>query len=515
MADQSAGSSEALAPFDMDESTRLLIQDEPEERSFSYEDLPPLPVSWKMHFAARLKEIVGLSVAVTAAIVVLLVPFMEDNPGARRCLALTLFVAVLWSTTALPPFVTAFCIPFFVVALSILPFPATTAATTISMAFFDPVILLFLGGLTFAAALDKYQLNQRLALLVLRVAGPKPIWNLAALMGLSYFLSMWVTNVAASVVAVSIAKPIIDKLPRSDPYSKGMLIGIATACNTGGMSTPIASPQNAIAVLWVTKASNGLNNISFVRWMGYAVPVSLTLSIIAWLFLYWLFRPHCKRVPLDQDTKLPPMTYVHYYILVIVILTIAGWCTFSFTENASGNLGIISLFPIVAFYSVGILTKSDYERMSWSVLTLIGGGVAIGVAATQSQLLDILSDGLASLVGGSGAWVVSAAFVGLMAVISNFLPHSVVGIIVLPVVAKTGVSIGREILVVMMAGIMNSGASCLPVSSFPNANSFAQKRSGETEEVLTTMDYIKSGVPNLVACAAVLLSMGYGLFGAF
>ena len=180
-----------------------------------------------MHFAARLKEIVGLSVAVTAAIVVLLVPFMEDNPGARRCLALTLFVAVLWSTTALPPFVTAFCIPFFVVALSILPFPATTAATTISMAFFDPVILLFLGGLTFAAALDKYQLNQRLALLVLRVAGPKPIWNLAALMGLSYFLSMWVTNVAASVVAVSIAKPIIDKLPRSDPYSK---VGLWSPC---------------------------------------------------------------------------------------------------------------------------------------------------------------------------------------------------------------------------------------------------------------------------------------------
>ena len=440
---------------------------------------------------------------------------MEYNPGARRCLAVTLFVAVLWSTTALPPFVTAFCIPFLVVALRILPFPATSAATTISMAFFDPVILLFLGGLTFAAALDKYQLNQRLALMVLRVAGPKPIWNLAALMGLSYFLSMWVTNVAASVVVVSIAKPIVDKLPKSDPYSKCMLIGIATACNTGGMSTPIASPQNAIAVLWVVKASNGQQAISFVTWMGYAVPVSLLLTIFAWGFLYWLYRPHCDRVPLDQDTKLPPMSYVHYFILTVVVITILGWCTFSFTQNASGNLGVISLFPIVAFYSVGILTKADYEKMSWSVLTLIGGGVAIGVAATQSQLLLILSNGLADLVGGSGAWVVSAAFVGLMAIISNFLPHSVVGIIVLPVVATTGVNIGREKLVVMMAGLMNSGASCLPVSSFPNANSFAQKRPGETEEVLATMDYIKSGVPNLIACAAVLLSVGYGLFSAF
>lgn len=89
-----------------------------------------------------------------------------------------------------------------------------------------------------------------------------------------------------------------------------------------------------------------------------------------------------------------------------------------------------------------------------------------------------------------------------------------------------------------MAGLMNSGASCLPVSSFPNANSFAQRRTGEKDEVLTTWDYIKSGVPmvctkkeimtvflnkffekktkkQLLMCAGVLLSMGYGLFQAF
>lgn len=55
----------------------------------------------------------------------------------------------------------------------------------------------------------------------------------------------------------------------------------------------------------------------------------------------------------------------------------------------------------------------------------------------------------------------------------------------------------------------------LPVSSFPNANSFAQKRSGEKDEVLTSMDFIKSGVPLLIICAALLLSLGYVLFQAF
>jgi di/tricarboxylate transporter len=177
-------------------------------------------VSFGSHVFSHLKELIGLGVATLGAITVLFLPIFEQQEGAKRCLALVVFVAVCWSTTALPPFVTAFTIPFLAVTMSILPFPATSAATTISMAFFDPVILLFLGGLTFAAALDKYKLNQRLALLILRLAGDKPIWNLAALMGLCYFLSMWVTNVAASVVGVSIAKPIIDKLHKSDPYAK-------------------------------------------------------------------------------------------------------------------------------------------------------------------------------------------------------------------------------------------------------------------------------------------------------
>jgi phosphate transporter len=255
----------------------------------------PKQLSLGVHVRAHLKELIGLAVATILGFVVLFLPIFGDQEGAKRCLSLVVFVAVCWSTTALPPFVTAFTIPFLVVTLSILPFPATTAATTISMAFFDPVILLFLGGLTFAAALDKYKLNQRLALLVLRVAGDKPIWNLAALMGLCFFLSMWVTNVAASVVGVSIAKPIIDKLQKNDPYAKAMLLGICTACNTGGMATPIASPQNAIAVLWVQRSTNGLEQISFVSWMGYAVPPSLLLTVIYWLFLYWMFRPHVRR----------------------------------------------------------------------------------------------------------------------------------------------------------------------------------------------------------------------------
>jgi hypothetical protein len=55
----------------------------------------------------------------------------------------------------------------------------------------------------------------------------------------------------------------------------------------------------------------------------------------------------------------------------VVLLTIIGWCTFQWTESVTGNLGIISVFPIVTFYASGILVKSDYESLSWAVRILL------------------------------------------------------------------------------------------------------------------------------------------------
>jgi hypothetical protein len=36
------------------------------------------------------------------------------------------------------------------------------------------------------------------------------------------------------------------QLPPGDPYAKALLLGIAFSNNIGGMTTPIASPQNVV-----------------------------------------------------------------------------------------------------------------------------------------------------------------------------------------------------------------------------------------------------------------------------
>lgn len=64
--------------------------------------------------------------------------------------------------------------------------------------------MLLLGGFTIAAALSKYDIARRMALVVLSKAGSKPGMVLLANMFVSMFLSMWISNVASPVLCYSI-----------------------------------------------------------------------------------------------------------------------------------------------------------------------------------------------------------------------------------------------------------------------------------------------------------------------
>ena len=51
-----------------------------------------------------------------------------------------------------------------------------------------------------------------------------------------------------AVLCTSAVLPLILKMPPESRFPKALLLGIAFANNIGGMTTPVASPQNAIAL---------------------------------------------------------------------------------------------------------------------------------------------------------------------------------------------------------------------------------------------------------------------------
>ena len=163
---------------------------------------------------------------------VLYTPILE-KPEQQNCLALLVFVSLLWATEvcampihpvrvlhqanisflqAIPLFVTSLTIPFFCVVLRVVHsevdssvrLDSKEAAKFIFSAMWTPVIMLLLGGFTLAAALSKCRIDKHLATFVLSKAGTQPRTVILANMFVAAFASMLISNVAAPVLCFSI-----------------------------------------------------------------------------------------------------------------------------------------------------------------------------------------------------------------------------------------------------------------------------------------------------------------------
>lgn len=140
---------------------------------------------------------------------------------AKRSLALTLFVITLWVTEVIPIWATALMIPILVVwGKTVESASASSLADYVYEYIFSNTVFLALGAFTMSAALTKYQLSDRLAHMILSRVGRKPWVICLTVMFVGLFLCMFVSNVAAPTVCLSVIRPILNDLPVGDPYVK-------------------------------------------------------------------------------------------------------------------------------------------------------------------------------------------------------------------------------------------------------------------------------------------------------
>ena len=51
------------------------------------------------------------------------------------------------------------------------------------------------------------------------------------------------------------------------------------------------------------------------------------------------------------------MTWKQVYIVLVSVLTVGLWCFNSKLQGLLGEMGVIAIFPLVAFFGFGILSK--------------------------------------------------------------------------------------------------------------------------------------------------------------
>jgi phosphate transporter len=151
-------------------------------------------------------------IVISSIFVLLLFLQIMELPEQQNCLALVVFVSMLWATEAIPLFVTSLLVPFLAVILRVVRsdqkphnrLDSKSAASYVFGSMWTPVIMLLLGGFTIAAALSKYNIAKMMATQVLSKAGTRPRTVLLTTMFVAMFASMWISNVAAPVLCYSI-----------------------------------------------------------------------------------------------------------------------------------------------------------------------------------------------------------------------------------------------------------------------------------------------------------------------
>lgn len=253
-------------------------------------------------------------------------------------------------------------------------------------------------------------------------------------------------------------------LPSGSDMSKAVIMGIALASNIGGMLSPIASPQNVVAVgIMVPEPGWG-------QWFFIVIPVGVVSILLIWILLLVTFRP-------GRGTTIVPIRQLHddftgvqWFVSAVTVATIALWCASHQLEPVFGDMGVIALIPIVLFFGVGILTKEDFNNFPWTIIILAAGGLSLGKAVKSSGLLDTVAVAISHRVEGMSLYGVLVVFSCLILVIATFISHTVAALIILPLVYDVGASMEEPHpnLLVMAGVLMCSAAMALPTSGFPN-----------------------------------------------
>lgn len=408
------------------------------------------------------------------------------NASAKGVLATVAWVGIWWITEAIPIYVTA------LLPLILFPLSGGLSLSETATSFGHKYIFLYMGGFILAIAIEKWNLHKRIALTIINLIGTNVINIILGFMLSTAFLSMWISNTAATVIILPIAMAIVTQLndnPETEVnenriFGKALMLGIAYSASIGGISTLIGTPTNLV-LAGVVQTTFG-KEITFSEWFVLGFPIAICLLFLCWYYLtHFAFSFKQKEFPGGRKEialrlkALGKLGYEEKMVLVVFAITAFAWIARSFllqklvpamddTIIAMATVIILFLLP-TSKKGKNLLSWEDAVKLPWGILLLFGGGLTLAVGFDQS--------GLALWIGERMSALEVLPFVLLLLVliaIVNFMTEITSNIattaILLPVLVSLAPVLNVHPYYLMIAATL--AASCafmLPVATPPNA----------------------------------------------
>lgn len=417
----------------------------------------------------------------------------------QRTIAIFVFAALMWMFEVIPTWTTSVLI-IVIMLLTIsdssiwfmkgrgVPSEMGTFVSYKSLlaTFADPVIMLFLGGFILAIAATKVGLDVQLARVLLWPFGKKPKFVLLGFLLVIGLFSMFMSNTATAAMMLAFLAPVLKTLPADGKGRIGLALAIPIAANLGGIGTPIGTPPNAIALSYLNDTLHV--GIGFGDWMLVMIPYVIVMLLISWGLLLWLFPFKAKTIELNitGNAKRTPQTY-------IVWITFAATILLWMLDKVTGiNSNVVAMIPVGVFCVTGIIGKEELKEINWSVLWMVAGGIALGVAMNATGLAEHLVEAIPF-----GQWMpvvvlIASGFLGYF--ISNFISNTAAANLIVPILSAVGVGMGSSLdpvggVKTLLVGVAlsTSLAMLFPISTPPNAIA-------HSTGLLTTKDMTKVGL---------------------
>jgi sodium-dependent dicarboxylate transporter 2/3/5 len=490
-----------------------------------------------------LKQQIGLAAGAVLALALLIFGDLQPgNPAVTRCAAVAVLMAVWWITEAIPIPATA------LLPVALFPLLGVMKGKAAAGLYFNHIIFLFIGGFIIALAMERWGLHRRIALKIILLIGAGRSRIMLGFMVATFFLSMWISNTATTMMMVPMAMAIIVKMKdnfgaeKINRFAVGLLISIAYAASIGGTATLIGTPPNLAFSRILTIAFPNAPEISFAQWMIFGVPFAVVFLFIAWIILTRFFVHRGPKLMADvsifrqEQRSLGPMKYEEKVILVLFALVAFLWLFRKSIAFGSFTLpGWSSLFPVPAFIDdgtiaitialflfiipskskingrrTGLMNWETAVKLRWGIVILFGGGFALASGFVESGLAAYLGDQLAGLKQLAPLIIVIAVCT-MLTFLTEITSNTATTEIFLPILAALAVAVNINPLFLMIPATLS--ASCafmLPVATPPNAIIFG------TGEVRIP-DMMRVGIfinlIGIVLITAAIYLLGIHVFG--
>ncbi|KAB5548694.1 hypothetical protein PHYPO_G00058510 [Pangasianodon hypophthalmus] len=273
----------------------------------------------------------------------LILPLPLSYPSSEaNCGYVIILMALYWCTECIPLAITA------LLPVILFPFLGIMESGKVCVLYMKDTNMLFVGGLVVAIAVEHWNLHKRIALGVLLLVGVRPALLMLGFMGVTAFLSMWISNTATTAMMLPIAQAVLEQLSKTEAereerelregrdnhafemaevtntkipldtenqneisectmdsvaenkrkareqrylwLNKGMSLSVCYSASIGGTATLTGTTPNLILQGQMDSLfPRNPNVINFASWFGFAFPNMLLMLLLAWLWLQLMY----------------------------------------------------------------------------------------------------------------------------------------------------------------------------------------------------------------------------------